>query len=60
MKKQAHHNTAGYLFLASGALFVLAGWLGEQPAFGGVAMMFIILGIVYIKKAKESSEDQGE
>ena len=35
---------SGYLFLAAGAMFFVAAWLGKQPAFYGIGAMFIALG----------------
>ncbi|WDE03084.1 hypothetical protein SG34_016810 [Thalassomonas viridans] len=44
----------GYLFIASGAAFIAAALIGEQRPFYGVAIMFGVLGIAYIRKSIHS------
>lgn len=58
MKKRIDQKKAGYLFILSGLMFAVAGLMDESVAFGGVAMMFIILGMVYIKNAKKNETDE--
>ncbi|WDD96907.1 hypothetical protein [Thalassomonas actiniarum] len=44
----------GYLFIASGAAFVAAAVISEQRPFYGVAIVFAVLGIAYIRKSINS------
>ncbi|WP_286234864.1 hypothetical protein [Thalassotalea sediminis] len=47
---------SGYLFIASGILFLIAGLLNDQLSFYGVALMFAVLGAVTIAKQKYPSK----
>lgn len=47
-------KTSGYLFLAAGAMFFLAAWLGRQVVFCGVGAMFMALGVIYIAKGRRA------
>jgi len=49
---------SGYLFLLSGVLFLIGGVLDEQVSLYGVALMFIILGLVTIAKNKDDTESK--
>lgn len=58
MKNKINQKTTGYLFILSGLMFALAGFMDARVAFGGVSLMFIILGVVYIRKGnKQNSEE---
>ncbi|MGV8928211.1 MAG: hypothetical protein ACOH1E_00535 [Brevundimonas sp.] len=47
------NRLAPLLWLAAGLMFCLAAWLGEQIAFVGVGMMFMMLGLAaWLKNRK--------
>ncbi|WP_019028056.1 hypothetical protein [Colwellia piezophila] len=49
---------SGYLFILSGVLFLIGGVLDDQISFYGVALMFIILGLVTLSKKKDDTESK--
>lgn len=47
------NRAAPYLWLAAGLMFCLSAWLGQQIAFLGVGVMFMLLGLsVWLKNRK--------
>ncbi len=49
---------APVLWILAGVLFLLPSIFGSaNPAFIGIGMMFIILGIVFSRKTKDDSSD---
>lgn len=58
MKNKKNLALAGYLFLLSGLMFMFAAWNGEQTTFGALSVMFIILGIVFIKQSKDAPPEE--
>jgi len=44
---------AGALFIAGGVMWFAAAWLGEQAAFYGVGVMFVLLGIANLVRARK-------
>ena len=44
----------GILFILAGLAFIVAGYLDGNKSYGGIALMFIILGLVFLKKDKDA------
>lgn len=49
---------AGPLFLAVGTMLFAVAVLAKQPAFIGVGVVFIVVGAVQLKKAKDAGPPQ--
>ena len=45
---------APWLFIASGLMWFLAAWLGEQIAFTRIGIMFLTLGLAAWTKARKA------
>lgn len=50
---------AGYLFLLAGALMIVPGMFfeGAQTSSGGIAIMFLIFGIVFLSRNNRQTPD---
>lgn len=45
-------QVASGLFIAAGAMWCLAAWMGKEAAFYGVGAMFVLLGIANLARAR--------
>ena len=54
------NKKSAYLFILTGILFLFSGIVDSQISYYGVAIMFIILGIVGLVKNKPDIEDKEE
>jgi hypothetical protein len=52
MSTVQHRKAGGLLFILAGGAFIVAGVLGEQRAFFGVAAAFVGIGIAFILQAR--------
>jgi uncharacterized membrane protein HdeD (DUF308 family) len=54
LQKRKNSRVSGYLFIASGCLFLFGAFLGKQIAFIGVGAMLIATGVVHLTIAKKA------
>lgn len=45
---------SGFLFMVSGGMFLLAAYTGGQPAFYAIGAVFLALGAIYLRRAKNA------
>jgi hypothetical protein len=48
---------SGILFVAGGLSFFVAATIGEQAAFYAVGVVFIVIGLAHVKRARASAAD---
>ncbi|HWQ85530.1 hypothetical protein [Brevundimonas sp.] len=46
-------RTGGALFAAAGLLWFAAAWLGDEVAFYGVGVMFVLLGLATFARSRK-------
>ncbi|WP_286261940.1 hypothetical protein [Thalassotalea atypica] len=54
------NNKSAYLFIFTGLLFLISGIIDSQISYYGVALMFIIIGMVGIFKNKNNTDNTKE
>lgn len=50
MSKIKNSKYSGYLFMMSGAIFFATAVISEQKSYFGIGVMFICLGLAFIRK----------
>ena len=46
-------RTGGVLFIMAGLLWFAAAWLGDEVAFYGVGVMFVLLGLATFARSRK-------
>ena len=54
MAPKVQPKLSGYLLIAAGILFFGAAFTGRQHAFTGLGVVFLILGIAALRRAKQA------
>jgi len=53
MEQRKNPKAAGAAFLGAGIAFLVVAFSTDQTAFIGVAMAFVVLGVVFLGKARQ-------